>query len=149
MRELDEVQAEQLVNKKLEEHAMSDTDRKTLLDALRFELRFGDNGGYDPSVREPHKDPTVFRDSPSCLNYASAVREHPCSECWLMDFVPPEKRAESTPCHHILLNERGDTVDSLARTDNNVKLQEILHGWLCKTIKEVEAKPSTTGAVIK
>jgi hypothetical protein len=112
-----------------------------LRDQLKFELGFVELGGYERSVREPRKELSIFRESPSCLNYGLEKKEHPCSECFLIDFVPPEKRAEAIPCHHIPLNDRGDTVASLEGSGDDFKVQEALRGWLHKTIAELDIAP--------
>jgi hypothetical protein len=114
------------------------TNQQVLLDGLKFELRFLEGGGYERSVRDPRKELSVFQDSPSCLNYASAERTYPCSECFLINFVPDGKRGESIPCHHIPLNERGDTLDSLQGYNRDFQVQEAMRGWLRKTIAELE-----------
>ena len=114
-------------------------NQQVLLDGLKFELRFLEHGGYERSVREPRKELSVFQDSPSCLNYASAERTHPCSECFLINFVPVGKRSESVPCHHIPLNDRGDTLGSLQGYGRDFQVQEAMRGWLQKTIAELEA----------
>jgi hypothetical protein len=127
---------------------MSDS-RREMLDALKLELRFLESGGYEPSVHEPRKELNVFRDSPSCLNYTLPGREHtdseswlmdyaPCSKCWLIDFVPATQRGESIPCHHIPLNERGDTIASMGKPGDDLGVQEAMRGWLRKKIEELE-----------
>jgi hypothetical protein len=113
-------------------------NRQEMLEALKLELRFLEEGGYEPSVREPRKELRVFRDSPSCLNYALPVREHPCSECWLIDFVPASDRDKAVPCHHIPLNARGDTIASMGKSGDDLKTQQALRDWLRKKIKELE-----------
>jgi hypothetical protein len=139
--------------------------QRQILNALKFELNFWKLGGYKPpspvrlparatqidpvsklpfevSERDSHKDHSVFRGSPSCLNYGLPVREHPCSECWLINFVPPEKRGEEVPCHHIPLNDRGDTVASIEGPGNAPLIEEAVLGWLRKTIQQLEATPA-------
>jgi hypothetical protein len=113
-------------------------NQQELLDALRFELHFLEHGGYERSVREPRRELSVFRDSPSCLNYALAEKKHPCSECFLINFVPAEKRGESIPCHHIPLNERGDTLESLQGYGRDFQVENAMRDWLKKTIAELE-----------
>jgi hypothetical protein len=113
-------------------------NQQELLDALKFELHFLEHGGYERSVREPRRELSVFQDSPSCLNYALSERKHPCSECFLINFVPPEKRGEPIPCHHIPLNERGDTLDSLAGYGRDFQVESAMREWLKKTIAELE-----------
>jgi hypothetical protein len=122
---------------------MSD-NRREMLDDLKLELRFLETGGYEPSVHEPRKELNVFRDSPSCLNYALPVKEHSCSECWLIDFVPASQRSQSMPCHHIPLNERGDTIASIGKPGNDSKVQETMRDWLRKKIEEFEEWASTS-----
>jgi hypothetical protein len=117
------------------------TEQETL-EALKFELKFIEFGGYDPSVRNPRKELHIFRDSPSCLNYAAEVRTEPCSECFLMSFLPPEKRGESVPCHHIPLNARGDTVETLAGSGDSLELREAMRSWLHQAIGQLEGKPA-------
>lgn len=121
-------------------------NEKSLKDSLKFELGFVELGGYYPSVREPRGEAVIFRESPSCLNYGSEVRTHPCSECFLIDFVPSEKRGESVPCHFIPLNERGDTVATLAGSGDAFKVQDALRAWLHKTIDELDAAPAAAAA---
>jgi len=113
-------------------------NQQELLDTLKFELRFLEYGGYERSVRDPRKELAVFRDSPSCLNYASVARTHPCSECFLMNFVPLQRRGASIPCHHIPLNDRGDTLEGLEGYGRDSQVQEALRGWLQTTIAKME-----------
>ena len=118
--------------------------REDVLDALKFELQFIEKGGYSPSVREPHKELSIFRDSPSCLNYADAQRTEPCDHCWLMNFVPFGKQGESVPCHHIPLNEHGATVESLS--GDGVKVQDAMQGWLRRAIEHLEQETAKSEA---
>ena len=143
---------------------MVQNQQQALLNALKSELEFCEQGGYKPllgrfparasendpiseflfdeSEREMHKERSVFQDSPSCLNYGLPAREHPCSECWLIDLVPAEKRGEAVPCHHIPLNEGGDTVATLGGPGNAPDVQEAVIGWLRKKIEELEGTPA-------
>jgi hypothetical protein len=84
------------------------------------------------------KERSVFQDSPSCLNYGLPVREHPCSKCWLINFVPAEKCGEAVPCHYIPLNERGDTVATLGGPGDAPDVREPVIVWLRKKIEELE-----------
>jgi len=112
--------------------------RQDVLDALKFELTFLERGGYQRSAREPRKAPSIFQDSPSCPNYAAQTRTHACADCFLIAFVPQDKRGEAVPCHHIPLNDRGDTVSGLGGPGDGVEVQRALHGWLRKTIDAIE-----------
>jgi len=50
-------------------------DKKEMIEQLKFEIRMVEMGGYDPSVREPHKNPEIFRDSITCLNVGLEEKE--------------------------------------------------------------------------
>jgi len=143
---------------------MAQNQQQTLLNALKLELEFCERGGYKPLVgrfparasendpisaflfdegkREMRKERSVFQDSPSCLNYGLPVREHPCSECWLIDFVPAEKRDESVPCHHIPLNDRGETVATLGGPGDAPDVQEAVLDWIRRTVEQLEGAPA-------
>ena len=47
---------------------MSD-DKRDVLEVLKFELQFLEQGGYGRSVRTPWKATSMFQDSPSCINF--------------------------------------------------------------------------------
>ena len=113
-------------------------DDRDVLEVLKAELDFIEKGGYGRSVRTPWKPTSVFVDSPSCLNLDDPDRSRPCNECLLMEFVPPERRAESVPCHRIPLNKRDATVDSLAAGDDQGKLEETVKNWLRGMIRSIE-----------
>ncbi|MGC2323502.1 MAG: hypothetical protein WA463_12815, partial [Terriglobales bacterium] len=63
-------------------------DDRDILEVLKFELAFLEQGGYGRSVRTPWKPTSIFQDSITCLNFGEPERVHPCSECLLIDFVP-------------------------------------------------------------
>jgi len=44
-------------------------DKRAVLDVLKFEFAFLEQGGCGRSVRTPWKATSVFQDSPSCLNF--------------------------------------------------------------------------------
>lgn len=115
-------------------------DKKEMIEQLKLEIEVIEKGGYYPSVREPRKDPRIFRDSVSCLNLGLEEKVHPCSECFLIDFVPAERRNQEDPCHHILLNDRGDTVASLEKKGNRGQLQAAVLAWLKQTVARLEAE---------
>jgi len=143
--------------------------QQALLNALKAELEFCENGGYktlegrfparasendpismfliDERQRVMREEHSVFRDSPSCLNYGLPVRMHPCSKCWLFDFVPTEYRGKAVPCHHIPLNERGDTVATLGGSGDAPEIQQALLDWLRRTIRQLEGAPAQQAAV--
>ena len=88
-------------------------DERDILETLKAELDFIEQGGYGRNVRTPWQPTSVFQDSLSCLNFGYPYRVHPCSECLLNDFVPTDGRTEVVPCHHIPLNAAGDTIEEL------------------------------------
>lgn len=116
---------------------MSD-DKRNVLEVLKFELSFLEQGGYGRSVRTPWKATSAFQDSPTCLNFNDPARPHPCSECFLTNLVPPESRNEDIPCHFIPLNDLGETLDSLERHAHQLELEEVLKTWLRSTIARLE-----------
>ena len=116
---------------------MSD-DKRDILEVLKFELSFLEQGGYGRSVRTPWKPTSIFQDSLSCINFNEPDRPHPCSECLFSDFVPGEFQAEDVPCHHIPLNREGETVDTLERQGTQIEMEEALKHWLRATILRLE-----------
>jgi hypothetical protein len=113
-------------------------DKKETINKLKLEIAILERGGYNPSVREPRREPRIFRDSVTCLNVGLEKKEFPCSECFLIEYVPPEHRHKEEPCHYIPLNQKGDTVASL-RGDKD-KLQKELLGWLYRTLAELQTE---------
>jgi hypothetical protein len=114
-------------------------DDRNLLDVLKFELEFLEQGGYGRLPRESWKPRLVFEDSPTCMNFNSKDRE-PCSECLLMQLVPENARKEQTPCLHIPLSLSGETLESLYRTGTQQEIEESLGAWLRATISRLEAE---------
>lgn len=113
-------------------------DDRDMLELLYAEQDFIEKGGYGRSVRTPWKPASVFQDSLTCLNYGDSNRAHPCSECHLIDFVPAEARAETVPCHHIQLNEKGETIAALEGEENQQKKEESVKEWLRAGITQIE-----------
>jgi hypothetical protein len=121
-------------------------DKRDLLEVLKFELSFLEQGGYGRSVRTPWKPTSVFRDSLSCLNFNEPDRPHPCSECVLTDLVPVDSLQQDIPCHFIPLNNEGETVDSMERQYNQLELEEAVRNWLRVTIRKLEAEKAQKAA---
>lgn len=115
-------------------------DDRDTLEVFKAELDFIEKGGYGRSVQTPWQPTSIFRDSLSCLNYGDANQMHPCEECFLIDFVPPEARAQRVPCHHIPLNERGETVETIERFAAQQELEESIKIWLREKIAQLEAE---------
>ncbi len=113
---------------------------RDILETLRFELKFLEDGGYGRSPHAPWRAPYIFEDSPSCLNFSDPARPHPCDECLLTQLVPPDQREQEVPCRFIPLNEKGQTVDSLYRTGTQQEIEETLCVWLRREISRLEAE---------
>ena len=113
---------------------------RDILEVLRFELKFLEDGGYGRSPHAPGRAPYIFEDSPSCLNFNDSARPHPCSECLLTQLVPPELRKQEVPCRFIPLNDKGQTVDSLYRHGTQIEMEEAPRDWLKREIVRLETE---------
>jgi len=122
---------------------MTAIDDRDILEVFKEELEFIEQGGYGRSVRTPWKPTSVFQGSLSCLNHGYPYKAHPCSECLLSDFVPPERMATVVPCHHIPLSDTGETIEDLELEGNQHKLEESVKAWLRARIKEIEERRAT------
>ncbi|HXZ78579.1 MAG TPA: hypothetical protein VEG30_01535 [Terriglobales bacterium] len=123
-----------------------DSGKQELLDKLKFELAFLEQGGYGRSVRTPWKPTSIFQDSVTCLNYGEPDRPHSCSECMLIDFVPEQFRNETVPCHHIPLDAKGNTVETLDQGYNQARLEDAVVQWLRQVIARLERECGSTKA---
>lgn len=113
-------------------------DDRALLQLLKFELRFLEEGGYGRSPHEPRRQSLAFEDSPSCMNFNTQADREPCTSCMLMHFVPPSRVLEQIPCRHIPLNAEGQTLCSLYESGDQQKIEESLGTWLRAAIKGLE-----------
>jgi hypothetical protein len=120
-----------------------DKGNRDILDLLQDELEFIEKGGYGRSVRMPWKPKSIFQDSLTCLNFADPSRSYPCDQCHLIDFVSPELRAVEVPCHRILLNDAGETIEDLDLTDNQARTEEAIKAWLRRQIKRIQQERAT------
>jgi len=121
-------------------------DERDVLEVLKFELNFLEQGGYGRSVHAPQTPTRIFQDSISCLNFGDPQRHHPCSECMLIDFVPESMRNEDVPCHHIPLSPAGETVATLDSRDHQQKLEEAVIAWLRAVIARMEKERQSRSA---
>ena len=119
-------------------------DDRDVLEVLRSELQFIEQGGYGRSVRTPWQPTSVFLDSLSCINYGDPNRTLPCDQCLLASMVPAESRSETIPCHHIPLNDCGETIAKLEDSGDQAKLVEAIKGWLRATIERIEKERAQT-----
>ncbi len=118
-------------------------DDRDILELLKEELSFVEQGGYGRSVRTPWLPKSAFQDSLTCINYADPDRAHPCNECHLIDFVANEHRSEEVPCHFIALNEAGETIQDLEAQGNQAKLEATVKQWMRSKIKQIEDQRAT------
>ncbi len=115
-------------------------DDRDVLQVLKSELNFVQNGGYDYSRREPFNAQLIFEDSPTCMNFDTHDLPGPCAECLLMQFVPSEKQGERVPCRHIPLTSDGQTVFDLYQGGaTQPELEGALIRWLREMIAQIEA----------
>ena|SRR5579871_319869 len=113
-------------------------DARDILDVLRFELSFLQDGGYGRSPHAPWRAPAIFEDSPICPNFCDPARPLPCESCLLEQFVPEGQRSESVPCRFIQLTKEKQTVDDLYRTGSQVEMEQALAAWLRAQIERIE-----------
>lgn len=121
-------------------------DERDILEVLKEELDFIEQGGYGRSVRTPWHPKSTFQDSLSCINYADPNHTHPCNECHLLNYVSAEHQAEEVPCHFIPLNETGETIEDLEAKDNEAKLEREVKDWLRARIRQIEEERSKPAA---
>ena len=113
-------------------------DDRDILELLKEELAFVEQGGYGRSVRTPWLPKSAFQDSLTCINYADPNHTHPCNECPLIDFVGNEHLADDVPCHFIPLNVAGQTIEDLEAEGNQAKLEATLKQWMRAKIQQIE-----------
>jgi hypothetical protein len=122
-------------------------DDRDILEVLKFELAFLEQGGYGRTPREAWRQRLVFEDSPTCMNFNSREKE-PCAECVLMALVPDSARTAQNPCEHIPLTPDGETLESLYRTGTQQEIEETVGSWLRTTIKRLEAEKAKGATTI-
>lgn len=113
-------------------------DERDLLGVLKDELAFLEGGGYARSPGTSWRPIFIFEDSPSCMNHGHTNDPQSCSDCVLMQLVPPELRSVPIPCRHIPLNALGETLDSLYRYGDEHEIEETVVQWLQATISQLE-----------
>ena len=112
-----------------------------LIELLLYELAFLKLGGYGKPWRNSWRPTMVFRDSPICLHKGGGEK---CNSCALANLVPEDKRTEGTPCHHIPLNDQGDTVATLYETADQQKLDDVLRAWLESAINRLREEQKSS-----
>ena len=117
-------------------------DERDLLAVLKFELKFLEDGGYGRSPSARWRTQLIFEDSPTCMNFNSQ-EQGPCSDCLLMQLVPPRFRSAEIPCRHIPFDKSGETLDGLYRYGDQVEIEEVFGNWLRATIQRLEEERKT------
>jgi hypothetical protein len=115
-------------------------DDRDILEILKFELSFLENGGYGRSVRTPWKETSLFQDSLSCINFGDPARTRPCDECLLMDFVPKNLQDTEVPCHQIPISQKGETLELIETRRGRTEAEEALKNWLRDAIHKLEVE---------
>ena len=113
-------------------------DDRKLLDVLKAELAFLENGGYSNRAHFPWRPNFVFEDSPTCLNFGVKEEPRACSDCLLMQFVPEDQKKIKYPCRQIPLTSEGESVAHFYEYGTEMELEEALKGWLQRKIGELE-----------
>jgi len=113
-------------------------DKRDLLEVLKAELAFIENGGYSHPKRSAWRPQLMFQDSPSCLNFDSTQPPAPCNECVLAQLAPKDQQERKLPCRHISLNQQGQTIDSFYRSGTQEELVVAVTQWLKTTIGRLE-----------
>jgi hypothetical protein len=124
-------------------------DGRHLLELLKFELRFLEDGGYGRSPHAPWRQPLVFEDSPTCPNFRDPARPHACNECRLIDFVPAGQEIQASPCRFIPLNDKGETIDYFYRCRTQADLEEALAPWLRNQVSKIEEHAESASTIAR
>jgi hypothetical protein len=117
--------------------------RSELIRLLEAELDLIEAGGYGQRVGGAQ--PQMFDRSLVCIDhwFVPGVDSGCQQECALMSFVPEAHRNEPHPCHHIVLNDKGETVRSLE--GNQARLEREVKQWLRGTIQRLKIEETYSG----
>jgi hypothetical protein len=126
---------------------MSMLDAQELVELLKAELSFLDEGGYRASLRNPWRPNFVFEDSPTCINFHGQAQPRPCFGCALMAFVPEASQKMKFPCRHIPLTELGETVSSFYECGTLEELEAALGAWLRQSIQALQQENKSRSQV--
>jgi hypothetical protein len=118
------------------------TSKSDLIRLLEAELDLIEGGGYAPAAGHPERERPLFDGSVSmaCINHWDVPgHEADCHDnCVLLAAVPEDRRRERLPCHHIPLNDAGETVSSLEATAGKEQAQEEVKRWLRQEIARLK-----------
>ena len=87
----------------------------------------------------------IFEDSPTCMNYGAHDHPDPCTDCFLLQFVPSDRQGETVPCRHIPLTSDGQTLLDLYQGGTQPEVEGALIGWLRELIAHLEAALPASG----
>jgi hypothetical protein len=113
-------------------------DQRDRLEVLSFELYLLQQGGYRATHNVRRTALSLFRDSPTCLNFGETRARRPCRECLLAEFIPGKYQNETAACHRIPLDAQGNTIASLGRGYNRLVVEQAVYGWLRETVTKLE-----------
>lgn len=113
-------------------------DKRDLLDVLSAELAFSESGGYRHSEGDAWRPQFIFQDSPTCLEFNQNRPSTQCANCILTKLAPHNLRSKKTPCRYIPLNENGETLDSLYRSNSQEETEFVVQKWLKTKVAQLE-----------
>jgi hypothetical protein len=114
-------------------------DSSEVLQILRFELNYLEQGGFDRDRSLLGTD-SPFLGTTACINFGDPLRTHTCRECLLHQFVPQNKQSEDLPCHYIQLNSSGETIAGLLENGDPQRMVTALEEWLRSTIAKLDTQ---------
>jgi len=116
-------------------------DLRNVLEVLRYELNYIEQGGFDRDRTSLGME-SPFLGNFTCINFGDPLRAHACRECSLHEFVPKDRQTEEYPCHYIRLSDSGETIAELIKKKDPKRLVVVLEHWLRTTIAQLEATQS-------
>lgn len=115
--------------------------KSDLLYLLKLEASLIEGGKFGRPVVTSGRLFTLMRDCVTCLNLFGTEQRYACASCFLIEHVPERLRGARLPCHHIPLNDQGETIAELDRLGRRDDAQRALLDWLRRLIHELEQEP--------
>jgi hypothetical protein len=115
--------------------------KQEMIHLLRLEASIIEGGNYGRPVLLPWRGLPVLRECLSCLNVAGVEDQRSCGSCFLLEHVPKRHHRKKLPCHHIPLNEEGDTIAAFDKRGRQNEASIALLTWIRETIKKLEEEP--------
>jgi len=113
-------------------------DQRDVLEVLRFELYLIEQGAYRGAKSHRGTPLAFFKDSPTCLDFGENDSRHSCRRCLLSDFIPGTHQNETSACHRIALDGKGNSIRSLGEGYNRIAVERAVFGWLRDTVARLE-----------